>query len=340
LHRAVRTTLEACAERSSRSAVYGRRVEIAFLDLAEDPAARVGQVDRFLHDRGAFALVWSFFSGAEVELADLLAARGVPALGAFTPFPPITVPPNRYVFHLDGGARSEAFGLVAHAGERTRRLAILVGEGRAPGDLAAAVEARARAAGFLEVERMPLPPAGPSLASKALAGQLAGRSIDALCVLGPPEHWVPLLDAAATSGWKPLVLVPGSLATPRLFEAPPECDDRLVVAFSMRPEADDARWTRLAAGYGLSDDHPQARWLALASVTLLVEALKRAGPDVTREALVTTLERFQDVLIVAIPTPLSFGPNRRIGVPGAHLTRIRRESRSFVATSRPIATGE
>jgi hypothetical protein len=156
---------------------------------------------------------------------------------------------------------------------------------------------------------------------------------------------VPVLEAACDLNWRPQVLVAGSLATPHIYRVPPQLENQIVVAFSTRltpgPDSGDAVFARFAARHRLENDHPLAQRMAFASLAILEEALKRAGRDVTQDKLVTTLEELRRFATGVFP-PISFGPNQRIGAPGAYLTRIKRASRSFVtfASPSPILRGE
>jgi ABC-type branched-subunit amino acid transport system substrate-binding protein len=342
LNQSVRAVLVACADRVNQAGgIYGRRIELDFLDLADDAQRRPRQLERWLVEREPFALVWSFVAGAEIELTEVLRTRSVPTIGAFTSFPHVEMPPNRFVFYLDGGARSELMRAITHAAAGQphghRRLAVLVAEGREFRDLSEAVALAARKAGFGAAQQQPLPARDRSDLLAALARELAGRSVDVLCMIAPPERWVPLLEAARSLSWQPQVLVPGSLTTSRVFDVSPEYDDRLVVAFSAPPSPSaslaDASAVTFSPEYPLSGDDAHAQRLAFASTAIIAEALKRAGRDVTRDKMVTTLEQLRRFPTGAIP-PVSFGPNQRIGVIGAYLTRLRRSSRTFAALSR------
>ena len=60
---------------------------------------------------------------------------------------------------------------------------------------------------------------------------------------------------------------------------------------------------------------------ALVSARILVEGLQRAGRDLTRPKLVAALAALQDFETGLIP-PISFGPNQRTGVRGAHIVTL------------------
>ena len=54
---------------------------------------------------------------------------------------------------------------------------------------------------------------------------------------------------------------------------------------------------------------------------MLIEALKRAGRDLSREGLVDQLESFRGFATAYAP-PLTFGPARRLGAWGAYVVRV------------------
>jgi hypothetical protein len=65
---------------------------------------------------------------------------------------------------------------------------------------------------------------------------------------------------------------------------------------------------------------------------VFVEALTRAGKDLSREKLVNTLEGFYDYDTGATPR-ITFGPNRRIGAAGAHVVSIDAAEKEFARAS-------
>jgi hypothetical protein len=53
----------------------------------------------------------------------------------------------------------------------------------------------------------------------------------------------------------------------------------------------------------------------------LFEALERAGPGLSRDALIAALEKFGD-FEPGLSPPISFDTERRLGVRGAHVLRV------------------
>lgn len=65
---------------------------------------------------------------------------------------------------------------------------------------------------------------------------------------------------------------------------------------------------------------------------VFVEALTRAGKDLSREKLIATLEGFYEHETGATPR-LTFGPNRRVGAAGAHVISLELAEKEFANAS-------
>jgi hypothetical protein len=62
---------------------------------------------------------------------------------------------------------------------------------------------------------------------------------------------------------------------------------------------------------------------------VLVESLKRAGKDLSREKLIQTLEGLYEYQTGLTPA-LTYGPNRRVGARGAHVITINLKDKQLV----------
>jgi ABC-type branched-subunit amino acid transport system substrate-binding protein len=97
-----------------------------------------------------------------------------------------------------------------------------------------------------------------------------------------------------------------------------------------------AEYRALAEKYKLPPQHTAAQIAALAAAKIFVEGLKRAGADLSREQLVTTLEGLYEYDTGLTPK-LVFGPNRHVGAAGAYVITIDAEKKAFVSAGGWIA---
>ena len=136
---------------------------------------------------------------------------------------------------------------------------------------------------------------------------------------------ISLLREAAARAWQPLVFVPGPLAGPALYELPGAFDRRVFLAYPTVPadRSPDAQaaYDALLGGVEATQAHRPAQFKALACATVLMEGLRRCGRRVDRHSLVRALEELRE-----FPTrfhrPVTFGPNRRVGAPGAYVVTV------------------
>jgi ABC-type branched-subunit amino acid transport system substrate-binding protein len=112
-------------------------------------------------------------------------------------------------------------------------------------------------------------------------------------------------------------LVPGALGAEALSHDAPA---QTWIAFAAgQPDVTqdaESEFRALAARYGQGAEGGLSQRQALAAAKILMEALRRAGRDVTRERLVDALETLQDFHTGLIP-PVSYSATRRIGSDGA-----------------------
>jgi len=71
---------------------------------------------------------------------------------------------------------------------------------------------------------------------------------------------------------------------------------------------------------------------AFSSAKILVEGLKQAGRDLSREKLIVVLEGLYEYQTGLTP-PITYGPNRRVGALGAYIVSIDLKAKRFVPVS-------
>ena len=156
-------------------------------------------------------------------------------------------------------------------------------------------------------------------------GQLSSRRVAVLLLLLTGRGADEVLAAADRADWHPFVLIPGPLAGRQLFEAPAGFAGRIFLSFPVLPTASrryrPGLHDRLSARYRLPDVHKATQMDVLSAAAILVEGLKRAGREVSRESLVERLEGLYE-FADGLDRPVTYGPNRRVGSPGAHVVSV------------------
>jgi ABC-type branched-subunit amino acid transport system substrate-binding protein/mono/diheme cytochrome c family protein len=263
-----------------------------------EPLAR--SIGRLTKSATIFALLAPAIAGDESNAVAAVDTYGVPMIGPSTPSTQIA-PRSRYVFYLNGGVEAEARALAGFA-------ATLPGLPSIADDRTAVWHAAALAAvAKLSADSKPLEPLRPD--DPAL---FAGNGPVLWFADSAPNYD----DIPAQTGIRPALLLPGALAADVLSHNAPA---QTWLAYTAGPPdiAADAvvEYRELAARYDLPRDDQPAQRQALAAAKIIVEALRRAGREVTRDRLVDAMETLQDFHTGLIP-PVSYSATRRIGTDG------------------------
>jgi hypothetical protein len=89
----------------------------------------------------------------------------------------------------------------------------------------------------------------------------------------------------------------------------------------------------LAEKYNLPARHRAQQFSSVCAARILLEAVKLAGKDLTREKVIRELEGFYE-FDTGLAPPITYGPNRRIGALGAYIVTIDLEKKELIPASR------
>lgn len=328
-------------EVNAQGGIYGRHIEVRF-GAASDEDTRA-QAERFLEREQVFALTGGVMGGNEDELTRLSAESEVPVVGPFTLFPQTATPLNRQVFYLFSGLEEQARALVDFAVQKSPdakagAATLVYPEGDMPAGAGPAVERQFRKDGWKAVRVLKYRHEGFDAAR--LTREAGGAGV--LLFLGSGAEEKALLSEAAKSNWTPTVLLLGPLSGPEVFDAPAAFRQKIFLAFPSAPSDQTpdgvAEFRAFAERHRLPQRHLAAQLSAYCAAKILVEGLKRAGRELSREKLIESLEGLYEFNTGLTP-PITYGPNRRIGTSDAYVISVDLANRQFVPASNWITPG-
>jgi ABC-type branched-subunit amino acid transport system substrate-binding protein len=177
---------------------------------------------------------------------------------------------------------------------------------------------------------------GGHLDASATVKQCKSSGRNVLFFLGSSEDARSLIREAEKQSWYPWLFLPGSSLGGEVLTAPAGFDGRVFLSFPTSPADQSAEGMKefrmLAEKYKLPTDHLAAQISAYGAAKVLVEGLKRAGKDLSREKLIQALEGLYDYQTGLIPA-ITYGPNRRIGANGARVVTIDLKEKKFLPVS-------
>ena len=279
-------------ELNAGGGVNGRRVELEVIPLGSSPVETVKNVQGVMESSGLFALVASYVTHVESQLATVLTDAEIPIIGPITGTPTARTDRLKNAYYLYAG-NSELI-------QSMRQFA--ASEGRST---------------------VELPYLDTKFDAVKVAATISGS--DDVFFLGTAAELQELVGALAQAQTWPRIFLPATAVTPELLNAPLEFDGRIFVAYPTQPSDVSANgrelFARLASNDELSTSHIASQISALAAARILVEAMRRAGHSLSRERLIAEIEGMNGYPTGLTP-PISYGLNRRIGARGSHIVRL------------------
>lgn len=346
------------AEANEQGDIYGRRFELLVADSRGDIEGTREATRKLIEQDGVFALAGSYEPRGSMAADEFLQQSEVPLVGPVTLSPHLTLPPNRFVFYLlptfDEQARSLVDFIAAQSineratGEPARgkdgQSAPLARKATAAviyvnGELEAGALASLRAQAHLrslEIVSEQSYEAGrfnPARTVEMLARTrpqyvfFFGGAADILVCAREMER--AQLNASLVSS----VMMLGGGA----FELPPSVAARTFLSYpSALPNQEDfAEFLSVMQRRGVPLRSPAFQTIAYAAAKTLIEATKLSSRELSRPTFVNALEGLRGYRTGVVP-PLSFSPNRRVGVEGSYVVGIDLINKRYTALSEQI----
>jgi ABC-type branched-subunit amino acid transport system substrate-binding protein len=315
-------------ELNQRGGIYGRRIVLRFDESGNDSADTLKTAKR-LAAAPVFAMVAPFVPDAEQKLAAVAHASKIPLVGLLA----LSVPneaENREVFYLLPGFQQLEQELVRFSATREKtaleKTAVVIADNKLQTDVASAMQATWKE---LNVEK---PQEFVFSAAKAedVVRDLHTQGIERVFFIGDGEQLAPWIQAADKAEWAPRVFVLGPLLDQSILGAPARFQGRIFAAYpQLQPEVGAVdEFDYFLSSHNLASDHRLVQISTYCAAKILVEALARAGKDVTREKLIQTLEQMRDFRTGLLPG-ITFGANRRVGSFKAEIVCVDLASHSF-----------
>lgn len=324
---------------NSRGGIFNRKIEIRIADAGAGGSATATIAQDFVRKEQIFAFVGGLSAGADAQIAAFARNEEVPFIGPATLLPHAENPANRYLFYLLPGVAEQAVSLVNFAAAkpelRKARVAIVYGDNSL--NIAAANSTQEQLQKIAWTTNAKQNYTAADFDARRIVDDLKRQGAEVLFFFGSGKEQSALLSEASAAGWAPSFFFLGVLSGKKL---PPDSlaafKDKLFVAFPTVPaditSEGMGEFRALHEKYKFAPRHTASQLSAFAAAKVFVEALTRAGRDLSREKFVNTLEGFYEYDTGATPR-ITFGPNRRIGAAGAHVVSIDVAEKEFSRAS-------
>ena len=321
---------------NDKGGIYNRRIELETIETGTDAVATAANARKLVESGQVFAMVSGLTAGADKEVVALTQQAEVPFIGPLTLLPQTGVQDNHNVFYILSGASEQARTLMKFASGKPElkksRLAIVHSENELALAAAAAIEDQARKLGWDSIIKRSF--TRKSFDAAGIARDLKGESAEAVFFFGAGGEEAAFISAAAAVNWTPNVFLLGALAgRDAVANIPLSFKDRVFLSFPTVPgdltPAGLAELYSLQKKYSFAPRHTASQLMAFAAAKIFIEALQRAGRDLSREKLIAALEGLYEYDTGVTPR-ITFGPNRRVGAMGGYVISFDPAKKEFV----------
>jgi ABC-type branched-subunit amino acid transport system substrate-binding protein len=358
----IKDTLNASfAEANEQGGIYGRRFELVVEDSRGDVSGTSEATRKLVERDGVFALMGSFEPKGSDDANELLKQTEIPLVGPVTLSPHLTLPPNRFIFYLLPTFSNQARSLVDFISNKRARgqiaadtvqttsrpsapritpeqklsVAVIYMKGEMEADALEGLRAQAR-----------LRSVDLSFEQSYEAGHFAPAPVVEMMARKKPDYvffFGAGSDIATCAREMERVHLNAPLVSSVMmlgreaFDLSPETAARTLLSYpsALPDQSDFAEFLNVMQRRGVHLRSPAFQTLAYASAKTLIEAVKLSTRHLSRATLIGALEGLRDYRTGVIP-PVSFGPNRRVGVEGSFVVGIDLNDKRYVALSEQL----
>lgn len=280
---------------NQRGGVHGRKLLLTTLDDNAQAATAEAHARRLVQD-GAFLLFGPIEGGPSIAVAKVATDTGVPLFGPMAGSPGLRRPHQPMVFPVRAEHRDEFRALMAWGQKTGLKSVTLVHADSATGrEHLSNVQLIAQELGLQLVQGLPFPASTTPQSLGAMAQALLAKPADLVLNHGSADTYTRLILAAkqggvrstfmaVNSGSSQIAAKLGEHAKGMVFSqvVPSPWERKLAIAREYQDTLTRAGLPASALSYGGIEGFMTAKALAL--------ALRRSGPDLSREGFIRTLE--------------------------------------------------
>jgi ABC-type branched-subunit amino acid transport system substrate-binding protein len=356
----IKDTLNASfAEANEHGGIYGRRFELVVEDSRGDVSGTNEATRKLVERDRVFALAGSFEPKGAADTNEFLKTVEVPLVGPVTLSPHLTLPPNRFIFYLlptfNDQARSLVDFIIAKRArvqtpdtvqktsrqatpaqpERKLSAAVIYMKGELEADALEGLRAQARLRS-VNITSEQSYEAG-RFAPARMVEVMAQKKPDYVFFFGAGADILSCAREMERVRFNAPLVSSVMMLGREAFDLSPETAARTLLAYpsALPDQGDFAEFLDVMQRRRVNLRSPAFQTIAYASAKTLIEAVKLSSRQLSRATLISALEGLRDYRTGVIP-PVSFGPNRRVGVEGSFVVGIDLVNKRYVPLSEQL----
>jgi ABC-type branched-subunit amino acid transport system substrate-binding protein len=332
-------------EINATGGVHGRKIRLISYDDQYEPAKTVENTRKLINDDRVFLLFGYVGTPTSVKIIDIVHQHQVPAFGFLTGAEPLRTPFRPYMFHVRASYYEEVEGAIAYFVDKLgmHKIGVIYqddafGKAVLSGVQLAIWRRQQEWNRDLEIVAADTYIRGTMDVENALES-LTSSGAEAVIMVGTYNPLAKFIKLSLDNNYTPYFHTVSFIGSGAFAEAIKKQEvssqhyEKIIVT-QVVPSPTSANFEivdkyRVAHAKHFPKDLPN--YVALegfVNAQILVEALKRAGPDLTRSQLINTLENMKNEDI-GIGKKLTYGQYDRSGLTGVYYSRLAFSSGKF-----------
>ena len=302
--------------------VNGRKIRFIYENDSYQPAKSVAAVKKLVEEDKVFALTSGLGTPNNLAVMDYLVQNNVPHLSPATGTTALAVPLKKNVYAVQLNYTTEATLLAQYAVDtlKSTKFAVFYQNDAFGKEGLDAVQAELKKRGLAAATGVSYETADTNFSAQALKLQTSGA--DTVIIYAVPKPGGSVVGEMGKIGYTPKLLSSSVINDPAIFQlAGPSIEGMLIEGWL--PAFDDLSNPKVVEYQAFMTKYAPKEQIGGFSLTgytyaqIMVEALKRAGRDLTRESFLSNLDQMKDFKGSAVPS-LSYSPTDHAGVKAAY----------------------
>jgi len=303
---------------NDQGGIHGRKLKAYVQDNRYDPVKTVAALKYLVSRHDVFAIVNVLGSTPMMAVFPMIAEEKIPCLPQINLSSKMYDPPKRYIFtNTTPSSELAIVGLdyiVKDLKAKNPKLGIFYQDDEYGKDGLLGWKKAAEHYGLKVVAAESYKRGATDVSSQAVSLRRARPDYVFLTGAGAT---VLMLKEAKKLNWFPQFIGDKGLTHPKVIAIAGDAAEGFLTTSDQAQGHENIpgmiELRKLTAKYLQKQDTTYAYIWGWANTLVLLEGLKRAGRDLTREGLVETLEEFKDVSTKGLTGPVTYGPNDRKG---------------------------
>jgi ABC-type branched-subunit amino acid transport system substrate-binding protein len=308
--------------------IHHRKIRVIAYDDGYDPPRCVANTQRLIHKDKVFALFCYVGTPTTVKIIDTVEENKIPLLGLFTGADKLRFPFRHYIFNVRSSYYQETNAVVRYFVEQKglRRIAVFYQYDDYGFDGLKGTQ--------IALQRYGLSPvATGSFVRGTLEVEDALKKIQkseaqAVIMIGTYSPCAKFIKEARTRGYNPLFHNVSFVGADKLVQELGDAGEGVFITQVVPPPTQQIllpateQYSRLLSQYYPQDRPNFVSFEGFINARVLIEALRRAGRDISREGFIRTLESIKEHY-VGIGAVINFGPKDHQGIDDVYLTEVK-----------------